>query len=673
MLTKGAIMRSGLLIMAGVAVCALALIFFSVSMFLNNLPKTPTVQDIQSLIARLQHIILPVGTVITGIIAGLFIILMRSRGGPRVERNRINNTAEQLGTASAGMTFTSAQMTADIDQMSQQSSLIAAKNERISQEIQHMSIATEEVVANIREISSNVNNVNERMTHVTRAVKTAAATFAAFQEQSEQIGSVVNTITAVAQETNLLALNATIEAARAGESGRGFAVVAQEVKNLAFQTADLARNITQEIASIQTSSSDANQAMDEVNVMTTEVSEFIQAIAASLVQQNSAIENFSHAVADAVIASQDITYAMNDISAIAHDSSEQARHVQDASLKLLLLADQLNYLVDVEKGLYNIFEAYKRHARTGKPYPEKPGKGKRLAFGNNAEAYFCYQVQESLVKQAKLAGFKEDDLLLLNNNFDARTGLENADRVLKWKPDIFVEFQADSEVNERIGQMFRQAHIPVLAIDIAIPRAPIIGTDNYGVAIAAGCAMVEQITTKFGGLEQVDLIILLQIPESGEAVMLRSEGVIDVLQQQFGAENISRKIVRIDGGIGNEQEAERAMSDVLTTYPTAARIAFTGVTDQMVKGAIDALHNANRWDPANIIAVPLGLDSLGQQLLREGLADVGVAFFPERYGEIIIPAVLTMLKKQPVPERMYVENAIIRRQELEQFYPRHEK
>jgi ribose transport system substrate-binding protein len=389
----------------------------------------------------------------------------------------------------------------------------------------------------------------------------------------------------------------------------------------------------------------------------------------SLTQQSSAIEAFSGSVANSVSLNQDITQAMGEISTLAADSLEQARQVRNASLKVQLLADQLNFLTEIEQGHYAVFERYKEFARKGRTYPGKPGKGKRLAFGNNAEAYFCYQVQEGLVKHAKLAGFRKEGMLLLNNNFDASTGLENARQVLAWKPDIFVEFQADSDVNAQIGHMFRQAGIPVLAIDIEIPQASIIGTDNYGVAIAAGRAMAEQIVTKFGGIEHTDLIVLLHIPESGDAVMLRSEGVIDALRQDFSASKINPKILRVDGGIGNEEDAEQAMRNMLQAHPSATRIAFTGITDQMVKGGLDALRDAGRWQAENIVAIPLGLDSLGQQLLRDGLADVGVAFFPERYGETILPAVLTMLDGQPVPERMYVENAVITKDELNPFSP----
>ena len=75
----------------------------------------------------------------------------------------------------------------------------------------------------------------------------------ALGDASNAIGDVIKIITSIADQTNLLALNATIEAARAGEIGKGFAVVAGEVKELARETAEATKRVSEQIAGMQAS------------------------------------------------------------------------------------------------------------------------------------------------------------------------------------------------------------------------------------------------------------------------------------------------------------------------------------------------------------------------------------------------------------------------------------
>lgn len=322
---------------------------------------------------------------------------------------------------------------------------------------------------------------------------------------------------------------------------------------------------------------------------------------------------------------------------------------------------------------YDLFEKFRESAKAGTAYEGLPGKGKKLGFANiYGTQPFCIDVEKDIIKQAKLAGFAEKDLIIMDNQYNAVLGLKNADIMLSKRPDIFIEFQADGKVNHIIAQKFKAAGIPIIAIDVPIPGAPFMGIDNWKVSTMGGKEMARLIKEQWGGWDAADMVVLLQFPSGGEENMKRSEGFAAALVEEFG-EKAEEKIVRTDGGMGQSEQAKAAMDDVLASHPNAKKIAVASINEQTMAGIIASLQGAGRWNDDDIIVVTLGVDLLGQSQLRDGTADVGIAFFPEKYGEYVIPAVCAMLEGKDVPENIYVANEIITKENIDQYYPADEK
>lgn len=317
------------------------------------------------------------------------------------------------------------------------------------------------------------------------------------------------------------------------------------------------------------------------------------------------------------------------------------------------------------------FEDWRQDAQKGKAYEGQPGEGHTLGFANiNEGSGFFTKVRESIVQQAKLAGFEEEDIYIMNNDYNSSTALKNANIMLSKDPDAFIEYQADAKVNAIVGSKFDKAGIPVIAVDVPVPNAPFMGVDNWKVANIAGDFAAKKIRQNWGGWDAVDLVVLLQNPTGGKVTMLRSEGFANALQEQFGQEKAESKIVRTDGGVGEASQAQEAMANVLSANPDAEKIVVTALNDQMMQGVFSALEMAGRYSNEDIIAVAQGADSLGQRLVREGKIDGDVAYFPEKYGEYIIPAVCAMIEGKDVPTHIYVENEVITEENIDEFYPK---
>lgn len=321
---------------------------------------------------------------------------------------------------------------------------------------------------------------------------------------------------------------------------------------------------------------------------------------------------------------------------------------------------------------YKVFNQYRAMAKTGKPYAGAPLKGKVIGFANIFSTLpFCISVEESIKKHLVLAG---GDLtkgwISMDNQYNSVIGLKNADIMLAKKPHFFIEFQVDAKVNQIVAVKFGAAKIPLLAIDVPVPTAPFMGANNYKAALMGGHYMAKLIKEKWGGWDGVDLVALLQLPVGGEVTMLRSEGFADALAEDFGIDPKDPKIVRTDGGMGQSEEGKAAMDDILAAHPDARRIAVTSINEQTMMGVIAAMQGAGVWDLNNKIVITLGVDELGQTMIRDGLSDAGIAFFPERYGEYVIPAVAAILTGNAVPPDIFVEHEVITKANIDKWYPK---
>ena len=167
-----------------------------------------------------------------------------------------------------------------------------------------------QAIAQIEKLAVEVAHSTEAMGHLKR--------------ESDKIGSVLDVIKSVAQQTNLLALNAAIEAARAGEAGRGFAVVADEVRSLAQRTQQSTEEIEELIAGLQSSTQQVSSRLDSSRTLTDSSVELTRSAGQSL-------GNITRTVSAIQDMNQQIAAAAEQQSAVAEEINRSVLNVRDVS------------------------------------------------------------------------------------------------------------------------------------------------------------------------------------------------------------------------------------------------------------------------------------------------------------------------------------------------------
>ncbi|APU29852.1 chemotaxis protein [Ectopseudomonas alcaliphila JAB1] len=242
---------------------------------------------------------------------------------------RIGGGVGQIAAAAEQLSAVTAQTSAGVqaqkletEQTATAMHQMAATVQEVAQNAEQASLAARDADLEAQQGNRVVQQAVDQIDSLASEVEQSAKAIADLNQESARIGSVLEVIRNVAEQTNLLALNAAIEAARAGEQGRGFAVVADEVRALAKRAQDSTEEIESLIAGLQRMAKGAVQQMDSSRDLTRRTVELAG-------EAGDALGRITQAVSTIEQMNQQIAAAAEEQSAVAEAINESVTRVRD--------------------------------------------------------------------------------------------------------------------------------------------------------------------------------------------------------------------------------------------------------------------------------------------------------------------------------------------------------
>lgn len=318
--------------------------------------------------------------------------------------------------------------------------------------------------------------------------------------------------------------------------------------------------------------------------------------------------------------------------------------------RLLHTLHHCGFIEKVDQSRYRMIAEFRRRKRY------------RIGYAaQGQDSSFPREVHSTLVQAAEREGI---ELIVVDNRYQPKVALRNAEHLIREKVDLVIEFQTNEAVAPAIASRYFEANIPLIAIDIPHPGATYFGANNYQAGLLAGRYLGKWAKTQWNG--RVDLIMLLELTRAGALVRARLSGVMAGIKETL-REAEACPVVSLDGDGQFKTALDKVRKHL--RQAKAKHVLVGAANDPSALGTARAFQEAGRAGTCAIVGQNAEPDARAE--LREPRTPLvgSVGYFPERYGDGLIKLALDLLARRPVPPALFIRHQLITPENVDHFYP----